>query len=465
MNTTKITSIILCQILLLSIIGFAQDTTPDEEKDELGDDAIKEMIQNVNDNLGSVDEELKKINTPEKTNEVLEYIKKKVNEEGYINRESAEFITGKIISKKGNNKKLGFKINKETTVQGIAINDKNLNIKVANKDFQIPLDTIPNSVTGIEVTKDGVSYTLKENGQIQITNPKHKLIEKEGKLIIENYKGVDGEKHDIQISFTQKGRVKFLKDGEIELSGGAVIYDPATETRIELKDKSGATGYLNFYENGHIIRPFKGNNMLITKEREEITFEIKSTNDNGAFIVSEDGINKENYNDFPPKLDKENSFLIDPENKKIFIAEDEKVIGFISGEDSEYKIFGIPGTPQGGILLDGKLAFGKGGIHGTPGNPGKIPGGGGGGGGILGTALPFLAIGGAILAAILAVSLIGGGGDDKKTNEQKYVNHNQTKYKDGDPYQGEDITYNGKEVSTGRPATTKKPTIQSTFDK
>jgi len=257
MNTTKITSIILCQILLLSIIGFAQDTTPDEEKDELGDDAIKEMIQNVNDNLGSVDEELKKINTPEKTNEVLEYIKKKVNEEGYINRESAEFITGKIISKKGNNKKLGFKINKETTVQGIAINDKNLNIKVANKDFQIPLDTIPNSVTGIEVTKDGVSYTLKENGQIQITNPKHKLIEKEGKLIIENYKGVDGEKHDIQISFTQKGRVKFLKDGEIELSGGAVIYDPATETRIELKDKSGATGYLNFYENGHIIRPSK----------------------------------------------------------------------------------------------------------------------------------------------------------------------------------------------------------------
>lgn len=464
MNTTKITSIILCQILLLSIVAFAQEATTDKEDNDFDPQKYIEDIKDTK--VGDLQTKIDQLDTDKKIKSVLDHITTNINKEEFKElRESAEYLTGKIISQKSNNKKLDFKIDKESAVQGITINDKDLNIKVNNKDFKIPLEKIPESVTGIEVTERGVLYTTKTNGQIEMTEPKNtlNLVEKEGKLFIENYKGIDGEVHELEISFSQKGRVSFLENGEIEFSGGAVIYDPATKTKFELKDKTGSPGYINFYKKGHIIKPFQATNILVTKKsNQEIIFDIKKTNKDGVFILSEDEINKENYNDFPPNLDKENSFLIDPEGKKIYIAEDENVIGTIKGDKTQYRMIGIPGTPDGGVLVDGTFGFREGKIGATPGTPGTGYPETGSPGGILGGALkgilPFAIIGG-LLAIALAIGL---GGGDKSKKESKY--ENQTKYKNGDPYQGEDITYNGKGLSTGKPSTTKKPTIQSTYD-
>lgn len=476
MNTTKITSIILCQILLLSVVAFAQDANPEDEPKFSPQEFISDIEKSMDkQNTEEINQKIDTLTNDEDTNKVLTYLKNNMKDHGV----TAEVVTKRIISKKSEGREIDFTIREGAEIQDMSIADNNFKIEVDDKEFTIPLDTIPKAVTGIEVTETGVSYSLENDGKVEMTDPEYNLVEKNGELFIENYKGLDGETHDLEISFTQEGWVKFHEDGEIEISGGAVLYDPATETKIELKDKSGTPAFANFYKNGHIVRQspdYSKNNILVTKEREGIIFDIQSTSNEGTFIISEDGASKESYSDFPPNLDKTHSFLIDPEGKFIFIAENENVKGFINGEtDNGYKMFGSPNTPQGGVLLDKTLAFGGGDIYATPGNPGNIAqgggsrgggsdggGGGGGLGGSLGTILPFALVG----IGVLAAALMAGGGDKKTENKSTTTLEDQgaTKYKNGDKWQGEEITYSGKKITTGKAAPTKKPTVQSTFD-
>lgn len=468
MNSTKTISIILCQILILSIIAFAQSTDPKEETidpqpfiDDIGNTPVNE-----------VNTKIAKLDTNEKINPILEYIKDNINKEDFKkSRDAAELIMQKIISQKAGTE-LNFKIGEKSTIQDLSISDTEgkdpkLNIKIKDKNFVIPLDKLPKSISGIEIMDNGVAYTTKNNGRIELNDPKYTLTEEGDKLILGKYTGIDEQEHKIEISFSENGRVTIKDKGEIEFSGGAILYDPATKTSFKLKDTKGVPGYVNFYKEGHIVKRI-GNNIIVEKE-DGLSIDIDKTNSNGIFIISKNGITKENYNDYPSGLDKENSFLIDPENKNIYIPENENAISRITDNKNNYKLFGNPNTPQGGVLLNGTVGIGGGNIlvdktNGATinsGNRGGNTGGGntGGGntGGGIGSWLPILLIGAAALAVAL---LLGGGKSDKGSS---YKNQNIST-EEGSHYY-DNSSYSSGKISTGREATPKTPIIQSTFDK
>ncbi len=472
MNSTKIISIILCQILLLSVIAFAQsaDTPPKEETNDFNPEKI------LNDNKDSLEELSKLAETLDldKSNKLLDYIGKNINGDKLKDeklRLSAEYITQKIITTKAG-RELNFKVDEKAKIEGLSISEKDskntLTLKIKDKTFNIPLNDLSEKILGINVREDGVAYQVNKEGteEIRINDPEFELIEEDDKLFLKNYKGLDGDEHKFEISFTGGGRVTIENNGDIEFSGGAVIFDPATKTSFKMKDPAGKPGYINFYKEGHTIRTI-GNNMIVGKE-DGLSIDIKTKNEKTLFMISKEGITKEGYSDFPSKTDKTSSLLIDPEKKHIYVPEDTDIIGLLSDKENGYRLFGIPNMPQGGILLNGTAGFGGGEVTTTGKGDNSIPGNGGGGGGgsggssggglggKLNAILPFLLIGGAILAAAL---LLGGkkdkgsSYDDQNKSSEEYTNNN------------ENTGYNEEEITTGKKATTKTPTIQSTYDK
>lgn len=428
MNTTKTTSIILSSILILSIIAFAQGTEIEQTPENLLKDA------------------------------------KELNLENEENREQANQLIKQII-KKTSTKELTFTLTQNAKLDSMTIENNKLKITLNEKTFTIPPTNLDNSIVGFELTENELRYITKNGGKIGLTDPEQTIEKDDDKYILKF--------NDKTIHYNGKGRISFKPNGEIEFSGEATIYDPATKTSFKLKDTTGKPGYIDFYKEGHIVRRI-GNNIIVEKE-DSLSLNIKKTNENGMFILSENGITKDSYSDYPPGLDKTNSLLIDSENKNIYIPENENAIGHIIDNQNEYQIFGNPDTPQGGTILDGSLGFGGGKIFGTGGKGGSIKatdststqggydtsrggitGGGGGSKGSINSWLPFILIGAAGLAAILLLK-------PKKDKSKSYKNQTKESTQTG-TYDGSPTSNINDSVTTGREATTTKPTIQSTYN-
>jgi hypothetical protein len=464
MNLSKTTSIILCHILILSVIAFAEDPTTDPE--ENWDQFIEETtLENLDSKVSSI------IADPAKTNKLLSHIKEQLKDPNYGNKEKVEEIIEEIVTKKSPGD-MSFDIGENSEIQDISLEDNTLNLKIKDQNFKVPLDSLPESVVGIETTKDGIRYKTKDGNKVDITNPDYSLEEKDDKLLLKGYIGADGQPHEFLISFTEEGRVSTKPNGEIEFSGGAQIYDPKTQTTFSLKDTKGKPGYINFYKNGHIIKPI-GNTIQIKRAKEDLNLDIKKSNENGMFVLASEDINKDSYSDFPPGIDKTNSMLIDSKNKNIYLPEDENAIGYIHG--TGYKLFGLPNLPQGGVLMDGGAGFGGGNIFSNntrtsvPPNQGGTGGGGGVGGGGIGSMSPMtlLMIGGSILGGVLLMSMMGGDGEEEEYDTEIEENTQEINYTNDslEPSKQKINSYKGPsgEVSTGRSATSNTREIQSLY--
>lgn len=460
MKKEKFLSIFLTKILIISIIAFSYQISAQTGTQETPEQTLERL---KNTKVGDLSSEIERLDS-EKANSIINHIKENINKENFKQlKEISEIFISQVIRLR-TNRELTFSVaDNAKKINDLSIEESLLSIDIAGKEFNIDINELPNAIKGIGVTQNGISYLTEEGSSIETNNPEQRIVHEDGNLVIEGYKSSDGEEKRLEISFSQKGRVTFRGNGEIEFSGGAVIYDPATQTRFELKDKEGAPGYLTFYKEGHIIKTFERspNPIVVRKEKEDLIFEILRNPENGVFIISKDGIDKENYNDYPRGFTKEHSFLIDPEGKKIFVAENKESIYKLTGGKG-YRLFGDPDLMHlGGVLLDGTTFRGRGGGGFTPPNGGGTtippsPPGGPPGGGIIGKILPFLLIGGGILLAIL---LLTGGSKGEKKDYSREVDREQ-RIRELD-----DLGYNVEEpVTTGEeaPITTETGTKDQT---
>jgi hypothetical protein len=476
----KITSLNLCTLLILSIVSFSYligaQTPPSFDPESV----ISQVSSGSNGNFENrVESSVNQIINEGNENKLLDHIKEEMNDGNYQYKTTAQVMIQKIISKKANNCAISFEMTEKSSIQKLELDQKNLIIKVNQKEFNLDLENIPEGVTGIGVTKEGVSYYLDQENtkRIDINDPNQKL-EKEGdNYFINEYTGVDGDYHRIQISFSSYGRVTFKPDGYIEISGGAQIFDPETETRISLLDKDAKPVLIGFHKKGHIIKPVQGetigNNVLIQKEKEEFGLTILQKSKQ-AFIIADRGLTPDFSNYPSPDFSKENSFLIDSEGKKIYLPESLDVVWGLVGEN-KYEIIGNPQTPTEGTLLDGSALFGSGGqISGTgtgttgTGTTGTGTTGTGTGTGGGGNILTWLLIAGGVVLAIILLSSFFSSDDKDKDKDKK----NQSEYNDSLIDQRripDDLGYNynpEEEVTTGISETPKEgedPLIQSPY--